>query len=289
MTLGRVVARVSAALAVCVIAAGLSAAGAPAAHAAGSNDLNVTAREYSYEVKGKPKAGLTKINFDNSGDDYHEFTIVHLKPGVTKKQLQDALMSSDQNAVSNLESQVGLISPRPGLLGPGEKVGIVTNLVEGHYGAFDELANRKGKSNYAQGMVTTFDVVPGTSTLTPPDSGTLDVNITDDRISLGSQGANKGWAKITNSSSANRNLMLTRYLKDNANFRTASAYFNAYFGRGTDAEPPAAIAGSADGLIPGSITYVQLQLDEGRYVFVSLNHDLDSESPLHYDFKVKPK
>jgi hypothetical protein len=289
MALRRTVARVAAVLTVCIVASGLTAAGAPAAHAAGSNDLNVTAREYSYDVSGKPKAGLTKINFENSGSDYHEFTIVHLKPGVTKKQLQDALMSSDQNAVPNLESQVGLISPRPGLLGPDEKVGIVTNLVEGHYGAYDELANREGKSNYAQGMVTTFDVVPGTSALTPPDKGVIDVAISDTQISLGGGTAKNGWAKITNSSAANRNLVLTRYLKDNASFRTATAYFNAYFGGGTDAEPPAVIAGSADGLIPGSTTYVQLQLNEGRYLFVSLNEDLDTESPLHYDFKVKPK
>jgi hypothetical protein len=288
MAFRRTVARVASVLTLCIVASGLTVAGAPAAHAAGSNDLNVTAREYSYNVSGKPKAGLTKINFENSGSDYHEFTIVHLKPGITKKQLQAALTSSDQNALVNLELQVGLIAPRPGLLGPGEKVSIVTNLVEGHYGAYDELSNKKGQINYELGMVTTFDIAPGASNLTPPVRGVLEVDISDQQISLGSQGAKGGWTKITNDSSANRNLVLARYLKDNANFRTANAYFNAYFGGGTDAEPPAVMAGSADGLVPGSTTYVQFRYDEGRYVFVSVNQDVQGVAPLHYDFKVKP-
>jgi hypothetical protein len=271
-----------------MVTAGLAAAGAPAAHAAGSNDLNVTAREYSYDVSGKPKAGLTRINFENSGDDYHVFLMVLLKPEVTKKQVKAALSSTDDNALANLQLQSGTIVPSPGLLGPGENVSILTQLPAGHYGAYDYLANQKGQLNYELGMVTTFDVAPGESNLTPPDQGILTIDITDERISLGSEGARNGWTRITNSSSANRSLILARYLKDNANFRTADAYFNAYFGRGTDAEPPAAIAGTADGLIPGSTTYVQLRYDEGRYVFVSVNQDVnDDTAELHYDFKVK--
>jgi hypothetical protein len=285
----RVVARVSAAVTACVIAAGLVTAGAPAAHAAGSNDLNVTASEYNYKVSGKPKAGLTRINFDNTGDDYHVLAVVLLKPGITKKQLREALESSDENALPKIQQQSGLIAPRPGLLGPGEQVSILADLPAGHFGAYDYLSNKQGQLNYAKGMVTTFDIAPGASTLTPPASGALEVNITDGRISLGSQGAKNGWAKITNSSSANRSLILARYLKDNANFRAADAYFNAYFGRGTDAEAPAIITGTADGLIPGSTTYVQFRFDEARYVFVSVNQDLDDDpAELHYDFKVKP-
>jgi hypothetical protein len=288
MTFRRTVARAAAVLSVCIVAAGLTAAGAPAAHAVGSNDLNVTAREYSYDVSGKPKAGLTKINFENSGSDYHVFAIVLLKPGVTKKQLKAALVSTDDNAMAAVEQQSGLFAPRPGLLGPGEQASILTDLPEGHFGAYDYLSNKKGQLNYELGMVTTFDVAPGPSNLTPPDSGVLEVNISDQQISLGSQGAKNGWTKITNASSANRSLVLARYLKDNANFRTADAYFNAYFGRGTDAEPPAVIAGTADGLVPGSTTYVQLRYDEARYVFVSVNQDAQDGSELHYDFKVKP-
>ena len=287
MAFRRTVARVAGVLTVCIVASGLTAAGAPAAHAAGSNDLNVTASEYSYKVGGKPKAGLTKINFENSGSDYHVFAIVSLKPGVTKKQLKAALVSTDDNAMTAVEQQAGRVAPGPGLLGPGEQTSVLTDLPEGHFGAYDYLSNKKGQLNYELGMVTTFDVAPGPSNLTPPDNGLLEVNITDQQIALGSQGAKDGWTKITNDSSANRSLVLARYLKDNANFRSADAYFNAYFSRGTDAEPPAVMAGSADLLAPGSTTYVQFRYDEGRYVFVSVNQDGQDQGDLHYDFKVK--
>jgi hypothetical protein len=280
-------ARVSAVLTVGILSAALAAAGAPAAEAAGSNDLDVTAREYSFEVSGKPKAGLTRINFENSGDDYHLLLMVLLKPEVTKKQLKAALISTDENALANVQLQDGTIVPSPGLLGPGEEVSVLTQLPAGHYGAWDYLTNQEGQLNYELGMVTTFDVAPGESKLTPPSRGVLAVDISNERISLGSEGARNGWTRITNSSSANRSLILARYLKDNANFRTANAYFDAYFGRGTDAEPPAAIAGTADGLIPGSTTYLQFRYDEGRYVFVSVNEDVSGEAELHYDFTVK--
>jgi hypothetical protein len=288
MALRRTVARVVAALTTCGLAAGFAAIEAPAAHAAGSNDLSITANEYSYEVKGKPKAGLTKINFENSGDEYHVLAMVILKPEVTKKQLRAALVSTDENALANLQLQSGSIVPRPGLLGPGETVSVLTNLPAGHYGAYDYLANTDGELNYEQGMVTTFDVAPGESTLTPPARGLLQIDISDQRISLASKGAKNGWAMITNSSSANRSLVLARYLNDDANFRTADAYFNAYFGGGTDAEPPAVITGSADGLIPGSTTYVQFRFDEARYLLVSVNQDVDDDpGELHYDFKLQ--
>jgi hypothetical protein len=287
MTFRRTAARISAVLTVCIVTAGLAAAGAPAAHAAGSNDLNVTAREYSYEVSGKPKAGLTRINFENSGNEYHVFLMVLLKPEVTKKQLKAALVSTDDGALANLQLQSGTIVPRPGLLGPGEKVSVLTELPAGRYGAYDYLANPDGQLNYEQGMVATFDVVPGESNLTPPARGTLVIDITDERISLGSKGARNGWTRITNSSSANRSLVLARYLQDDANFRTANAYFNAYFGEGTDAEPPAVMAGTAEGLIPGSTTYVQFRFDEARYVLVSVNQDLDDAQVLHYELELR--
>src|SRR6185436_14010884 len=42
-----------------------------AAGAAGSNTLTVKAGEYTYQLKGSPKGGLTKIDFDNAGVENH--------------------------------------------------------------------------------------------------------------------------------------------------------------------------------------------------------------------------
>ena len=77
----------------------LALSSAPAATAASSNNLNVTASEYLFKVAGKPVAGNTQITFKNVGNEIHMFALSEVKPGVTAKQVMTAFMSNDDSKV----------------------------------------------------------------------------------------------------------------------------------------------------------------------------------------------
>jgi hypothetical protein len=277
------------ALALGVAAAGLAGVGAAPAGAAGSNSLNVKASEYTYKLSGSPKAGWTQINFDNVGVEYHVFSLIKLKKGVTTKQLKSAATSQDNAAFEAIADGDGNAGPQTGLLGPGEKTSVMTKLAAGHYGALCFVPAPDGESHLQHGMITTFDVSSGKSSLTPPQDGVVDVTIADDGITLPSSGLPKnGWAKVTNSTSVNRNLILAKYLTPDATFETTSAYFDAFFQGTAQGDPPAALLGGVDGLSSGASAYLQLSFKSGGYALVSENQDLDDDpNALHVDFTIK--
>jgi hypothetical protein len=269
--------------------AGLVGVSAAPAGAAGSNDLNVKAGEYTYKLSGTPKAGWTQINFENAGVEFHVFSIVKLKKGVTTKQFKNAASAQDQSAFEAVVDGDGAAGPQTGLLSPGEKTSVITKLAAGHYGAICFVPAPDGEPHFLHGMITTFDVSSGKSSLTPPTDGVVDVTIADDGITLPTSGLPKnGWAKVTNGTSVNRNLILAKYLTPDANYETTSAYFDAFFQGQAQGDPPASLLGGADGLASGSSAYVQLAFKSGRYVFVSENQDLDDDpNALHTDFTIK--
>ncbi len=195
------------------VTAGLAGVSAAPAGAAGSNSLNVKAGEYTYKLSGSPKAGWTQINFENAGVEYHVFSLIKLKKGVTTKQLKSAATSQDNAAFEAIADGDGTAGPQTGLLGPGEKTSVITKLAAGHYGALCFVPTPEGEPHFQHGMITTFDVGSGKSSLTPPQDGVVDVTIADDGITLPTSGLPKnGWAKVTNSTSVNRNLILAKYL-----------------------------------------------------------------------------
>ena len=282
------VARVSALAVAGAVAAGALGVGIPSASAAGSNNLNVKAGEYTYKVSGTPKAGWTQINFGNAGVEYHVLGISQLKKGVTAKQLIAAFKSNDDAAADKLV--VGGVAPVPGALGPGEATTILTKLKPGHYAMICFVPAPDGTPHALHGMVDTFDVSSAKSSLTPPKDGVIPVTISDDSITLPSAGMPKsGWVKVTNSTSVSRSFSLGRYLTPTATFEDAAAYFKTFFDNPGDvSDAPASLIGGLEGIPAGGTGYVQLKLDPSRYAAVSENGDVDSDpNQLHTDFVIK--
>lgn len=264
---------------------------APAASAAGSNKVTVTAGEYTYKVSGTPKPGNVEIVFDNAGTEYHMFGIVSLKPKVTAKQLKAAFLSDNESASDKLVAGDGDIANTPGFLGPDQATTTITNLPAGHYGLFCFVAAPDGSPHVAHGMVKVFDVKGPKSTLKVPTDGVTEVSITDAGITVPSTGIPaKTWVKVTNDTSVTRDLSLGEYLTPDATFETADAYFNEFFttGKLPAGDPPASINGGVGAIAPGSSAYVEISLTNGgKYLFVSSNNELDDDpNELHIDFTV---
>jgi hypothetical protein len=277
-------------MAALLVASGIVGLTAPAAGAAGSNTLTVTAGEYTYQFKGSAKAGLTQINFVNSGVEMHMMGMARLKPGVTAAQLKAALLSSDQNAGKPLLQGDGNVAPTPGLVGPGEKTGIIMKLPAGHYGVFCFISAPDGQSHVAHGMVKTFDVAKGKSNLTAPTDGVVKVNLTDTTVGIPTTGLPaRGYAKFTNTGTTGRNFSLVA-LEPGATVQQASQYFDALFSSPTP--PPGPAPGKIDGgfqsLPKGTSVYVVLGFAKGNYGYRADNSDVQNDpSPVLGQFTVK--
>jgi hypothetical protein len=277
-------------MAALLVASGIVGVTAPAAGAAGSNSLNVTAGEYTYQFKGSAKAGFTQVNFVNAGTEMHMMGMVHLKPGVTAAQLKTALLSSDQHAGDALVVGDGNVGVTPGLLGPGEKSGIILKLPAGHFGVFCFISAPDGQPHVAHGMVKTFDIAKGKSNLTPPTDGVVKVTLTDTTVGLPATGLPaRGYAKVTNTSATGRNFSFVA-LEPGATVQQASQYFDALFSSPTP--PPGPAPGKIDGgfqtLAKGASVYLVLGFAKGNYGYRSDNADVQNDpNPILGQFAVK--
>lgn len=252
---------------------------APSAEAAGSNTLSVTAGEYAYKLKGSPKSGYVQIDFINGGVEYHMMDIIKLKSGVTGAQLKKAALSNNDKDRAKIADGNGEVVPLPGVLGPNQKMSMITQLKAGHYGMVCFIpAAADGKPHVAHGMFAVFDVSSSKSSLTPPTDGLVNVTLTDTAVTLPSTGIPaKGYAKIINNGTTARSFNLA-VLNGTTTIAQADAYFTQLFesgpGQGT---PPAVLAGGIQSIPKGATTYFVLDLAKGRYAYSNANSDLDKD------------
>jgi len=286
------VARFWAALAALVVVPATLAVSTSSAGAAGSNSLTVKAGEYTYVLKGSPKAGWTEINFQNAGVEDHMMAMFKLKPGTTPAQLKTALLSNDNSAFEKIAAPGGdpTVYGTPGLLSSKQASTTLTNLPAGTYGIACFVPAPDGKTHAEHGMYKVFKV-SGKSSVKPPTDGVTAVTVDDSGITAPANGLPAhGWVKITNNTSVARDATLAEYTSADATFDTANAYLNEFFstGQAPAGDAPATLNGGILNLAKGGTGYLELDLDKGRYVLVSSNQEIDGNdpSPLHLDFTV---
>jgi hypothetical protein len=277
-------------LACVAVPATVVASSAPA-EAAGSNTLTVSAGEYTYSLKGSPKAGNVQLDFVNGGVEYHMMAMVKLKKGVTNAQLKKAALSDDDNALAKIADGDGQVAPVPGLLAPNEHMSMITKLAAGHYGLLCFIpAPEDGAPHAAHGMIKVFDVSGSKSSLTPPSDGVVDVTLTDTATTLPSTGIpSTGWVKITNNGSTVRDLNLAT-LVGSTTVQQADDFYTSFFESGSlpAGTAPTALIGGVLALPKGATTYLALDALKGRYVFASSNSDLDDDpNEILTEFTVK--
>jgi hypothetical protein len=241
--------------------------------------LTVKAGEYTYSLKGSPKAGNVQIDFVNGGVEYHMMQMVKLKSGVTNAQLKKAALSNSDKAFAKIADGDGQVAPIPGLLGPNQHMSMITKLGAGHYGMRCFITAPDGKSHFEHGMFKVFDVSSGKSSLTPPADGVVDVTLTDTATTLPSTGVpSTGWVKIVNNATTGRDLNLA-LLNGTTTVQQADDYFEAFFNSGVQpaGTAPAVLVGGVFGVPKGGTSYLALDSLKGNYVFASSNNEVDDD------------
>ncbi len=276
--------------AVLVVTGACLAVSAPTAGAASSNKLTVKAGEYTYEFSGKPKSGWVQLDFVNDGTEIHMMGIVPLKKNVTAKQFKAALASEDEKDESKLVVNDGRFAPQPSVLSSKQDMTMMLKMPAGHYAAVCYFMAADGKPHFEHGMVKTFDVSSGKSSLKPPTDAVADVSIDSTGIVLPPSGLTKtGWIKVTNKTDVPRDATFAQLL-GGATVEQGDAYFGEFFetGKLPEGDPPAALDGGFFQLLPGKVAYVQPGMQAGQYVVLSSNTELDNDpNQLQTEFTVK--
>jgi hypothetical protein len=245
--------------------------------AAGSNTLTVKAGEYTYQLSGSPKGGLTQITFDNAGIENHMMVVAGLKKGTTGAQFKKALLSDDDAAFGAVAAPGGdpFVPGVPAFLGPGQKTTTLTQLPAGTYGIACFVPAPDGSPHAAHGMYKIF-TVKGKSNLKPPTSGVAEVTMNDTTITVPPGDAPKDLTvKVTNSGTSEHSFQLLK-LADGKTLDDAKAYFDTLFetGKPPDGEAPGTFVGGVSEVAPnGGVGYVEWKLPSGNYAYVSTDGD----------------
>ena len=273
------VARLWAALAALVVVPATLAVSTSAAAAAGSNTLTVKAGEYTYVLKGSPKAGWTQMNFDNAGVEDHMMVGFKLKKGTTPAAFKKALLAQDDAAFKKIAAPGGdpSVSGLPALVGPGQKTTALTNLSAGTYGIACFVTAPDGSPHAAHGMFKVFTVA-GKSNLKPPTDGVAEVTLSDTSITVPPGDAPKTLTvKVTNSGTTVHSFQLVK-LNEGKTLDEAKTYFDGLFNTGkADGDAPGVLVGGVQEVAPGGVGYVEWSLPAGNYGYVSTDGDAPND------------
>ena len=133
------------------------------AASAGPNVVNVTAREYMFEMPDSIPAGPTMFHFTDEGNELHHMTLVKLEQGKTLadfKALPPGPMPSWAVFVG------GPNSPMP----HGGQDDDVIDLAPGNYAVICLIPDSTGKPHMMNGMINALTVTPSTEVHTMPSS-----------------------------------------------------------------------------------------------------------------------
>jgi hypothetical protein len=244
------------------------------AGAASSNTLSVKAGEYTYQLKGKPKAGWTQINFDNSGVEDHMMAVFKLKKGTTDADLKKAIEANDDSALAAISGPGDPTVPgTPAVLGPNQKTTTITKLAAGTYGLVCFVAAPDGSPHAAHGMHKVF-TISGKSNFKPPVDGVAQVTLSDTGITVPPGDAPKNLnVKVSNDGTTPHGFQLVQ-LNEGKTLDEAKTYFDALINTGTaPGDAPGALVGGVDNVAPGGVAYVEWSLPAGNYGYLSTDGD----------------
>jgi plastocyanin len=139
--------------------AGASASGGSAVASSGAaGTLAVTGKDYSFETPGTVAAGITTINFQNTGKEEHQAQLVRINDGKSFQDLTGALQKGDPSAALALVSLAG----GPTSVQPGSTGSATSDLKPGNYAFLCFISGADGVPHVAKGMVAPLEVT-GTS------------------------------------------------------------------------------------------------------------------------------
>lgn len=225
---------------------------APAAPAA----VTFKGADFSFEGPEQISAGLTTINFQNIGKEWHHIQFARLNDGVTFQQLGET-MQKDENAVMGMVNLVGGV----GALDPNGSGSVTLNLPEGQYALLCFIPSMDGVPHLAKGMVRPLTVKGAGATAAEPKAD-VTVNMKDFHFNLPAEvKAGKQVWKVVNDGPQPHELILIRL----AEGKTLEDIY-AWYAKPEGPQPFSMMGGMQAISNVGSTGYIHLDLKPGNYV-----------------------
>lgn len=250
-----------------------NASGAASTTPAGeTNAVSIDAVDYGYSVSGSVKAGLTKITFSNTGQDFHMMEMARLKDGKTVADMLAVLKTDDENDDDSvLADPDEQIDGRPSILTPGASTTTYATLKPGTYALVCFFPGKDdGQPHFLKGMVNGLTVAAETTTMTDPAT-TGEVTTDDKKLTVPDLSSGKGTYKYTNTGTTTHSLLFVK-LADGKTYNDFVAWADKYFqGQAKLTDRPADVYGGLEAT--EKTGFFELNLPPGKYVA------LDTESP----------
>lgn len=231
------------------------------------NQLNITARDFSFEMPDTVPPGLVDVKLYNNGAVPHQALLARLKDGVTYDQLLVAFKKGVVAGLPLVEPEGG---PNTVIARQGQEV--IVNLPQGRYIVLGLETGQQGIPNLQRGMFKIF-TVKGPASVDQP--GSIQVNsqavlkefsfTLPQRLPAGEQ-----MIKVTNEGKQVHELALLKLLPGKTT-RDVEDYQRVPSG-----EPPFEQIGGTAALAPGLTNWMKLDLEAGDYLAVCMLPDAQS-------------
>ena len=237
-------------------------------------EVNVIARDFSFEAPDSIAGGLVRFKLKNEGKDPHQAQMVRLNDGVTLQQFQTAAQSPDPSAVLRLITVQG----GPNGVSGGKSQDVVNNLQAGSYLYLCFVSGEDGVSHIEKGMVKPFQVTAPTGTAEPP-TASAQVTLADfSFLGADSFSSGKTTVEVTNGGPQPHELTVYK-LSAGVTVDDLRAMLASEDETPPSGPSPVVEAGGLGAIMAGQKGYVDLDLTSGNYVFVCFLPDPNSGAP----------
>jgi uncharacterized cupredoxin-like copper-binding protein len=248
--------------------AGVAAGGTTTTTKPPVSEMTIGAMEYQFTGGAAlARAGQVRIALSNLGQEQHNVQLIRLNNGVTPEQVSETL--GEEPGGSGL-LELGKPAGGPGAVEPGGTAEATQALAPGRYLVVCTIRGRAGEAHAGDGMVGSFDVVPGGSTGTSPKAGAT-IRLSDHRISLPRRMPRQATLEVVNDGKLPHEVSF--YRLPSGGSRGAAAvrrYIDSIGRKPLHPSVPFPAAGGVAAIAPGTSVRTKLDLEPGEYVAICL-------------------
>jgi uncharacterized cupredoxin-like copper-binding protein len=136
--------------------------------------LEITARDYRFELPARVSAGYTEITLTNAGPATHHAMFMRLHPGKTVDDFMKIAQHEDVGALFSISTSAG----GPGSVDQGQKSTAILNLTPGQYVVICIVPGADGMPHYKMGMLAPLTVSQATQKGKPP-AASMTIDLVD--------------------------------------------------------------------------------------------------------------
>jgi hypothetical protein len=240
---------------------GTTAAGSPGAGVVGQ-PLVIEAVEYAFRTLGSIPAGVTTVQLRNLGKENHEAQFVRLNQGVSIDQLLAALQQAGNGPPPDIFTYEG----GPAEIVPNRTSEVILNFREGQYALLCFVEAPDKQPHAAKGMYLPITVTAASGATTALPAGSGSVALGSGAIGLPDTiPAGRSTFRLTNQGQSPRAFFVGGIPADKTLADLQQALTNPN-------GPPSWFQanGGMDGIGPGSMSAVVLNLTPGKYAVVDV-------------------